>query len=274
MRKSKGFTLIELLVVIAIIALLIGLLLPALQRARIAARRTQNSNQLRNIVQSLNVFAEGNNGKFPGMGGRPDLDNDGFKDINMNPTNWSSGYTAQMDGNNVQPRYWEMMSRNQFTGEVAISPFDIKDTWTTGPVAFDHYSYAMLDLDEEGNAKAPRSIEWSNKVNSAAIVVSDRNIGPNNPSASDVQSNQTTTPGKWEGNVGFGDVHVEQIYQPYYKTKYGANKFYRESLNNNKGDFLFGNTDLPDNATATGSTNIRYADASMIHENNDRNGEQ
>jgi len=66
-RRRHGFTLVELMVVISIIGVLIGLLLPAIQAARGAARRTECISNLRQVGLALEQYiqSQGPNGKFP-----------------------------------------------------------------------------------------------------------------------------------------------------------------------------------------------------------------
>src|SRR3954469_24840271 len=65
-HKKDGFTLVELLVVIAIIGILVALLLPAIQSAREAARRTQCKSSIKNLALALQNYHDSRKSFPPG----------------------------------------------------------------------------------------------------------------------------------------------------------------------------------------------------------------
>lgn len=135
-RRLHGFTLVELLVVIAIIGVLIGLLLPAVQAAREAARRSQCSNNMRQLGLALHNYHDVNL-KFPfGTGG--------------------TGWTGDATGN------WERLS-----GLVAVTPYleetAIANLWSNpwvGPPA------APKNGPEPWNTLGGRYTPWITQISS------------------------------------------------------------------------------------------------------------
>jgi len=203
--KRKAFTLIELLVVISIIALLIGILLPALGAARRTARQMQNSTQLRGIHQQMAVFANQNKEKFPGL----DSDGDLVTAVVVDDGDAIGGEGT--DGEFPAVRLAMLVDQKYFAGDYIISPLEDaeKDVWVpddTAEVDSTNYSYALLDIDDNNTG---RRQEWGDTFNSEAVVLSDRGIINSGTNATSIHTNSDPGVEDWRGTVVANDNSTE-----------------------------------------------------------------
>jgi prepilin-type N-terminal cleavage/methylation domain-containing protein len=275
MNGKRGFTLIELLTVMAIIALLVGLLLPALAQARAKAQMTKDQTQIKQIHAAWTTFSRDYGGTFP----TPGLINR-LMDPQLQTESPGRG-PEDLEANTSGAMYSACIMQNYFTPQILVAP-----TEPSGYVAvkddFDWSLYNPLDdiywdADSQGQpppgaigtyipfathlssnhplAGSPlcntsyshtpicgdRKVnEWKDSLNSKWAIIGNR--GPEcGQETEEIYYGSVTLEfhggrKQWVGNIGYNDNHVE-LHDTFYPD--GVN--YLDSNGATMPDNLFNN---------------------------------
>jgi prepilin-type N-terminal cleavage/methylation domain-containing protein/prepilin-type processing-associated H-X9-DG protein len=130
MRQRRAFTLVELLVVIGIIALLIGILMPALSRAQRQARQTACLSNQKQLLLALIMYCQDNKGCFPGGPGLANVN--GVSKFFPGLASWDSvannPYSCNQDEKNGPVFFAKYVSNSKKIPGCPAAPDDVRDT--------------------------------------------------------------------------------------------------------------------------------------------------
>ena len=141
MKRKQGFTLIELLVVIAIIAILAGMLLPALSRAREQARRIRCTANVKQMVAALIQYS---NDWYEQLPARPDATSSSTQYSTFSDPNEQSSHLANFTHLGIlYPRYSGALG-------LFVCPSSKDTEWTrqTNPETYDHRAFGISTEDK------------------------------------------------------------------------------------------------------------------------------